>query len=597
MSKLKLIHMSKIISVLLFFICLLIFKPSYEQNAMVNNHSDRGEFEFDSEQYFGDPTIPVYNFRLNDVTNTMEEIVYAVNMVLQGSANITSYYDGDDQAYIISISQLPLPDYENMLTVIAFFPDDTISGGINLYYCKPLIHFDSIESEGVKTVIEPQNIIHTPDAQITTIAGPACSSPNNHITQVLASFNDGELVSVWEGYEYNQVEVTFNITQLNPDGLQPGENKLMIWALGDQPNELSDPDSTYIFYHDFDYGELEANTICRYDSNYRLTGLPEGGYFSGEGIVGNTNIFNPSLVPESVNTVVITYEYPVYGTISSVQKEIYLLNIPVLSLEGSLQVCSNATDEPYQITLNDDISLYTIDWHITGGDTLEGKGTNSSKLIHWGQAPGPGKINVKAYPLSPGQGCFAENEFIIDIDPTTVPDKSFLLLQDKLLVCSYPSANYYIWYKNDECLDTTENQQYYFLGPDFSLNETDVFYVCTAFDISADSCCTKSFLYPGENENPDKATLFNNFFTSHEGLNIYPNPNNGQFTVSVLNEFSGKATFKIFNMYGQEVYGGSFIKENEHFSKSFNLEFLTAGLYLVEIDMGSIRHLGKVHIY
>ena len=129
------------------------------------------------------------------------------------------------------------------------------------------------------------------------------------------------------------------------------------------------------------------------------------------------------------------------------------------------------------------------------------------------------------------------------------------------------------------------------------MNATDVFYVCTAFDINADSCCTKSFLYPGENENPDKATLFNNFFTSHEALNIYPNPNNGQFTVSMLNEFSGKATFKIFNMYGQEIYEESFIKENEHFSKSFNLEFLTAGLYLVEIDMGSIRHLGKVHIY
>lgn len=597
MSKLKLIHMSKIISVVLLFSCLLIFKPSYEQNAMVINHADRGEFEFDSEQYFGNPQIPVYTFRLNDVTNTMNEIVYAVNLVLQEPANITSIYNDDDQAYIISISQLPLPDYENTLSVIAFFPNDTISGGITLYYCKPLISFDSIESEGMSTSIEPRNIIHTPDAQIKTSAGPSCSSPNNHITEVFASLNEGELVSIWDGYEYNQVEVPFNITRVNPEGLQPGENKLMIWALGDQPNELSDPATTYIFYHDFDYGELGENTVCRYDSNYRLTGIPEGGHFSGEGIVGSTNTFNPSLVPGSMNTIVITYEYPVYDTISSVQKEIYLLNIPDLSLEGSLQVCSNATDELYQIILNGDISTYNFNWHITGGDTLEGKGTNFSKLIHWGHTPGPGKINVKAFPLSPGQGCFAEKEFIIDIDPTTVPDKSFLLLQDKLLVCSDPSANYYIWYKNDECLDTTENRQYYFLGPDFMLNETDLFYVCTAFDISADSCCTKSFLYPGENENPDKATLFNNFFISHEGLNIYPNPTTGKFTVSILNKFSGKATFKIYNMYGQEVYGGSFIKENEYFSKAFNLEFLTAGLYLVEIDVGSVRHLGKVHIH
>jgi hypothetical protein len=77
---------------------------------------------------------------------------------------------------------------------------------------------------------------------------------------------------------------------------------------------------------------------------------------------------------------------------------------------------------------------------------------------------------------------------------------------------------------------------------------------------------------------------------SVETLNCYPNPSNGQFTLSIPE--TGK--LKVYNMLMQEVYNQN-ITNNEN-TINLNLQDLPNGLYLLELTSNDQKYLSKIEI-
>ena len=81
-------------------------------------------------------------------------------------------------------------------------------------------------------------------------------------------------------------------------------------------------------------------SICPTAQPLTLIGTPEGGVFSGDGVVGN--IFDPSLV-QSGTLVTINYQYSdEFGCSNSPQNAIYVFNLPNVEIYLPETICANA---------------------------------------------------------------------------------------------------------------------------------------------------------------------------------------------------------------------------------------------------------------
>jgi hypothetical protein len=66
-------------------------------------------------------------------------------------------------------------------------------------------------------------------------------------------------------------------------------------------------------------------------------------------------------------------------------------------------------------------------------------------------------------------------------------------------------------------------------------------------------------------------------------FNAYPNPNKGQFTLSISFEQWQTAVLTISNVLGQPVYQQEI--EAAHWTKTVNLNTVSAGLYVVRLEV------------
>ncbi len=65
---------------------------------------------------------------------------------------------------------------------------------------------------------------------------------------------------------------------------------------------------------------------------------------------------------------------------------------------------------------------------------------------------------------------------------------------------------------------------------------------------------------------------------------LFPNPNNGTFTVKIRNNSNGQVTLRLQNMLSLPVFGDKDIKTSGTFVKTYNLNNLPAGIYILRIE-------------
>jgi hypothetical protein len=79
---------------------------------------------------------------------------------------------------------------------------------------------------------------------------------------------------------------------------------------------------------------------------------------------------------------------------------------------------------------------------------------------------------------------------------------------------------------------------------------------------------------------------------AESNFSIYPNPTNGNLTISFTNSTQGKVSVKVMSAIGQEVYGETFTQSNEN--HTVDLSKYQNGIYLVQITTNNTTVIKRI---
>jgi hypothetical protein len=329
-----------------------------------------------------------------------------------------------------------------------------------------------------------------------------------------------------------------------------------------------------------------TDTICQVNSLIGLEALPEGGSFEGKGIVDNTDLFNPSLAEANAfNTV--TYKLMIGGSEFTVSEDIYVIDLPVVELDGQLEVCANSTDVKYSI-LNAETSKYDYIWKFTGvAEILDS--SDVSTTVHWQKNPGSytGMIKISLEGKNQTQ-CPASFEYLVDIDPDVAPDKPCVCFGDisrNLLLCSNTTALFYEWWIGDaETVGMSETPYFYLtedIIKDYGIDNTTVFTVRIANQLTG--CYTTGYMCEEQVCSGGGQSNLQAFGESAGMIvSILDNPVRNILALKTSGTFTGSFDIRIYSMSGSLMFRGSATKESIYTEHRFALDSkLKPGIYLV----------------
>ena len=75
--------------------------------------------------------------------------------------------------------------------------------------------------------------------------------------------------------------------------------------------------------------------------------------------------------------------------------------------------------------------------------------------------------------------------------------------------------------------------------------------------------------------------------TNTQSVFVFPNPSNGEFTVSISNTNFNSLNITVVNMLGQEVYNASLKNNNSNFITGIKLDNLSDGIYYLRLNIGT----------
>ena len=81
------------------------------------------------------------------------------------------------------------------------------------------------------------------------------------------------------------------------------------------------------------------------------------------------------------------------------------------------------------------------------------------------------------------------------------------------------------------------------------------------------------------------------------GLIIKPNPNNGQFTIQFYQTSTQDIDLRVLDIKGQLLYKLQHPNFSGSFSQSINLGPVSAGVYVLQLQIGSTKYVRKIAVY
>ncbi len=99
---------------------------------------------------------------------------------------------------------------------------------------------------------------------------------------------------------------------------------------------------------------------------------------------------------------------------------------------------------------------------------------------------------------------------------------------------------------------------------------------------------------------PQDSTMYNiNFINSPNVENlsqikIFPNPNNGNFSIQIETEIGEPITFEVFNQFGHKIFSQQENSFAKSFIKNISLDKFASGIYFVRVITKSKNYCGKI---
>jgi subtilisin-like proprotein convertase family protein len=88
-------------------------------------------------------------------------------------------------------------------------------------------------------------------------------------------------------------------------------------------------------------------------------------------------------------------------------------------------------------------------------------------------------------------------------------------------------------------------------------------------------------------------TLSTEIVSYNTGFSIYPNPNNGTFTVSLFNPQTDKLSIQVYDINGRQIHAQSINPSSDN-NYEVNLQNVASGIYLVKIKDGTSESIRKI---
>jgi hypothetical protein len=211
----------------------------------------------------------------------------------------------------------------------------------------------------------------------------------------------------------------------------------------------------------------------------------------------------------------------------------------------------------------------TYDWTVPAGATiLEGAGTTAIKVLFGNTSGNVSVVGVN----NCGTGTSSPNYFVT-VNP--IPATPVVTVDlDYLLTSSAPSGNQ--WYFEGNAIDGATGQTY-------QAEEEGMYWtVVTLNGCNSDPSNQVEVVFVGMDELPGTS------------LSIYPIPNKGQFTISVVNQAEKTYNVQVLNHLGARVYENANLVINGKGQLDVDLGNVAEGVYTVSIRMDNNRVMRKI---
>ena len=310
--------------------------------------------------------------------------------------------------------------------------------------------------------------------------------------------------------------------------------------------------------------------ICA-NSSIELSPYPAGGTLQllGAGVLSNNTYTAPDVIENS--TVVIQYSTPVSSTCPSTVNnfEINILPNVIASVSlntGDIEICDNDS-ATFSANIQNAGNDPSIQWFVNNELVLEGSNdyTTSTLVNNDIVQVIIGSSNICATPSE-----VQSNPINVNVSP--LPDVSlvFTNLEDGTLVTDQGFASYQ-WFFDGELIPDANTANYV---P--AANGVYTVVVTNEFGCENSASTSVVALSVGEQD--------------MVGISIYPNPNDGQFSIDFGTQTPDR--FTISNAIGEIILDNLNVKPNE----TVILEKAAPGLYFVISQRDGVQHTQKLII-
>ena len=235
------------------------------------------------------------------------------------------------------------------------------------------------------------------------------------------------------------------------------------------------------------------------------------------------------------------------------------------TISGMTAICTPAEGVVY--TVEEITGATGYDWVVPAGATIVAGENTNSITVDFSEAAVAGAITVSGT-NDCGNGTVSPN---LDITVTPIPETPVITQLGDVLTSSATSGNQ--WFMNDVSIPGATDQTY------TAIESGDYFVVVTINGCSS-----------AESNHIDVIVGIEDLKAS--GFQVYPIPNDGRFTVTIVTPSKETYTISVFNNIGMKIFEEGNIVVNGTLNKAIDLKPVSQGIYSVVLQNGK-KHIEK----
>lgn len=281
-----------------------------------------------------------------------------------------------------------------------------------------------------------------------------------------------------------------------------------------------------------------------------LTGQPGGGSYSGTGVSGG--MFNPQTAGVGVHTITYTFSNAA-GCTGTATQTLTVEALPTVNLNNYADVCQDAP-------------AFTLSGGTPAGGVYSGPGVFNG--MFYPSIVSAGTYNV-VYTYTSAAGCVNTDAGSITVN--ALPAQPYITQVSTILTAnsSVPGVSY-------QWLDANQNPIPGATAQTYTVTGNGVFYVQIT-DANGCSSVSNRFLVDFTGIEEDLANGLN--------VEIYPNPNNGVFTLDILGAYGQEIGVTITDAVGKVVQKFDIPVDNmDKLSRTIDLSGYSKGVYLISVN-------------